>query len=176
MARVENRISLYKLPRAQARDALRQVLAGYERYGWSDDDICRHLADFDRVLADYQTCVSCQAKQIETGKSGRIAVRDCRSSLGQGRYLGLSAAGCAMYGRPVFAAIECGGPQRWLSRTAERMRTGRRWAPEEPRSSQDRPTKTCSDLDAVEQWALRFGAVNPETGELSNASAGRDEW
>lgn len=175
MAQAENRISLYKLPRVRVRDALRQVLAGYERHGWSDEDICRHLADFDRALADYQTCVSCQAKQIETG-SGRIAVRDCRSSLGQGRYLGLSASGCAMYGWPVFAAIECGGPQRWVSRTAERMRVGRNWPQEQPSAAQAQPAKAVSDLDAVEQWALRFGAVNLETGELSNASAGRDEW
>lgn len=157
----QQRKTLHQLPRSMVRDAIRPLLTGYERMGWSDATLFAHLNDFDMALADYQTCATCHATRIEEGRRGGVAVRDCRSSLGQGRYIGLCRAACFAYGVPAFGAIECGGPNEWLARQAQRMQTGPGWMPESmaPPARADDPPPAGSVQEAIKRWSGKFGVI-----------------
>lgn len=129
--------------------------------GWSEATLLAHINDLDTALADYQTCATCRATQIEQGHKGCIAVRDCRSSLGQGRYFGLHREACYAYGVPAFGAIECGGPKQWLARQERRMQAGPGWVPEDmaPPARADDPPPAGSVQEAIKRWGGKFGLI-----------------
>lgn len=122
------------------RGSLRQyfwpVLAGYEKFGFSEEDIFWHIHDFDISLRDIVTCTRCNIKDCagslekfptrgdswpyrnkpknEDGKGRKERRRtryspNCKAFYGMGWY-GLSRWACEMYERPHFAVHNCSGP------------------------------------------------------------------
>ena len=106
----EKRVDLSEVPMRELRVKLWPILVGYERMSWPDSELTARLGDFEIALRDHVRCSNCTATDIVTLSNGLVVVRDCKSSIGNGFYLGLHRRACMMYGIPVLGAIGCGGP------------------------------------------------------------------
>ncbi|HON43482.1 MAG TPA: hypothetical protein PLM74_10220 [Bacillota bacterium] len=125
----EKRVDLSEVPMRELRVKLWPILVGYERMSWPDSELTARLGDFEIALWDHVRCSNCTATDIVTLSNGLVVVRDCKSSIGNGFYLGLHRKACMEYGIPVFGAIGCGGPVAWAQRQTARATRGSNWIP-----------------------------------------------
>lgn len=125
----DKRVDLSDVPARELRIKLWPILVGYERMSWLDSELIAHLGELEIALWDYVRCSNCQAIDIVTLSNKMVVVRDCKSSIGNGFYLGLHRQACMAYGIPVLGAIGCGGPVAWAQRQTARATRGSNWIP-----------------------------------------------
>ena len=140
----EKRVDLSEVPMRELRVKLWPILVGYERMSWPDSELTARLGDFEIALWDHVRCSNCTATDIVTLSNGLVVVRDCKSSIGNGFYLGLHRRACMMYGIPVLGAIGCGGPVAWAQRQTARATRGSNWIPADVT-----PPRACARLQTT---------------------------
>lgn len=107
------------------KETFRNVLIGFERFSFTEEQIRQYADDFEWALEDYYSCKAC--------KVGLDPEAKCRSHTGRVKkgtpgYYSLYWIGCELYKRPSFAMTICGDPELALKRKrkiAESMLSGR---------------------------------------------------
>lgn len=91
----------------------REVLIGFERYNFTEEQIYEADRDFELAAADLEACKACD------GESCKTMVNHHCDNPGHRAYYALWHKGCRTYGRPTFAVHMCPGP---LERKEELLR------------------------------------------------------
>ncbi len=99
----------------------REVLIGFERYSFTEEQIYEADRDFELAAADLEACQECDGELCKTIVNHRCSnpywhqlrgnhcTDDCYP-LQNRAYYALEHKGCTMYGRPTFAVHMCPGP------------------------------------------------------------------
>lgn len=95
------------------KETFRNVLIGFERFSFTEEQIKQFADDFEWALEDYYSCKAC--------KVGLDPEAKCRSHTGRVKkgtpgYYSLYLLGCELYKRPSFAMTLCGDPELALKR------------------------------------------------------------
>lgn len=99
----------------------REVLIGYERYSFTEEQIYEERYEFDLALKDLKACEECDGELCRTITNHRCSnpyyhqFKPCTDecyplNLNFRGYYALWHKGCRQEGRPVFAVHLCPGP------------------------------------------------------------------
>ncbi len=103
------------------KNKYREVLTGFERYSFTEQQIFEARHDFNLAAQDLQACQECNGELCRTiinhqcanpyrhAAKDRPCTDDCYP-LRNRAYYALDHRGCNMYERPTFAVYLCPGP------------------------------------------------------------------
>lgn len=107
-----------------ARESLklkyRELLIGFERYSFTEQQIYEARHEFEQALQDLRACQDCDGELCRTMNNHKCSnpywhqqqgkpCTDACYPLRNRAYYALHHRGCAMYGRPSFAVHMCPG-------------------------------------------------------------------
>ena len=106
--------------REELREKYRDLLVGFEKFSFTEEQILAAIGEFDLALSDLRTCEACDGDICKTVNNHRCkhlywhtlgpgkCDEKCYPQRGQ-MFYALYKSACASYKMPIFAMFECPG-------------------------------------------------------------------